>query len=149
MKQRVNGVFRPLQSFTYTYEALGRLKTSNIGSLGTENRVTRNFDNLGRLQTLTHLASGTNPASVFSKFDYIYQPDGNITTWQRKFGSDPAVKFTLGYDCVDQLTVTTLTLAASPSIVTKRDSYPYDSARNRSSQQAGNLINTAASDNAN
>ena len=183
---------------TYTYDVLGRMKTNNIGPLGTENLTTRNFDDLNRiesitnplcptgtsfghfyvgdterpdyinypngqktsfsyfgtsgdnrLQTITHLASGTNPASILSKFDYTYQPDGNIATWQRQFGSDPATKFTLGYDRVNQLTSATLALAAAPATVTQRYSYQYDSAGNRSSQQAGNIVNTAASNNAN
>jgi hypothetical protein len=126
----------------------GRLKTNNIGPLGAENLITPNFDYLGRLQTLTHFANGINPASVLSKFDHTHQPDGNIATWQRQFGGDPATKFTLGYDRVDQLTTATLALVAAPATVTKRYSYQYDSAANRSSQQAGSLINTATSDSA-
>ena len=179
---------------TYTYDVLGRLKTSNIGPLGTENLVTRNFDNLGRiqsiinplgtfshfyvgdterpdyitypngqktsfgyfgtsgdnrLQTITHLANGANPTSILSKFEYSYLSDGNISTWQRQLGGDPATKFTLGYDRVDQLTAATLALAAAPGTVSQRYSYQYDSAGNRGSQQAGNIVNTAASNNAN
>ena len=124
----VNGPLTGLTDLiTYTYDALGRQKSSNVGPIGTENTVTRNFDSLGRvqsiinplgtfrhyyvgdtaapsaptsrpdhidypngqkatfgyfpntgdnrLQSITHTGSG---ASVLSRFDYTYLPDGNI-----------------------------------------------------------------------
>ena len=179
---------------TYTYDSLGRRKTGNIGSLGTENTTTLSFDNLGRilsvinnlgtfdhfyvgdtgrtdhieypngqktsfdyfpesddnrLKTITNLADGNVPTSILSKFDYTYKADGNIATWQRQFGSDVAMKFTFGYDSIDQLTSATLALAAAPNTVLKRYSYQYDKAGNRFSNQSGDAVDTATVDSAN
>ena len=173
---------------TYTYDNLGRRKTRNIGSAGTENKITLNFDNLSRpttlinnlgtfnyfyvgdtervdyfdypngqktslgyfpssgenrLQSITNLANGAAPSSTLSKFDYTYKPDGNIATWQRQFGSSAVTKITFGYDSVDQLTSATLALAAAPNTVSKRYSYQYDRAGNRTSNQSGNTINSS------
>ncbi len=138
---------------TYTYDALGRLKTTRVGPSGSSNLTTRNHDSLGRiqsvvnplgtfghfyvgatdltdhidypngqktsfsyfpvngdhrLQTITHLAQGTNPASILSRFDYTYLADGNIATWQRQSGAAPATRLTMSYDAAAQLTSATL-----------------------------------------
>lgn len=68
---------------TYTYDALSRKKTTNIGPLGTENLTTHNFDSLGRVQSIV------NPLGTFGHFyvgatgrlDYLTYPNGQKTSF--------------------------------------------------------------------
>ncbi len=68
---------------TYTHDHLGRGKTRNIGPLGTENLVTLNYDNLGRLQsTINNL--GTFSHSYIGdtqRTDSINYPNGQKTSF--------------------------------------------------------------------
>ena len=147
---RIQSIINPLGTFGHFYVG----ETERPDHIDYPNGQKTSFSYFGasgdnRLQTITHLASGTNPTSILSKFDYTYLSDGNISTWQRQFGSDAATKFTIGYDRVNQLTSATLALAVAPNTVSQRYTYQYDSAGNRSSQQAGNIVNTATSNSAN
>ena len=68
---------------SYTFDHLGRGKTRNIGPLGTENLVTLNYDNLGRLQsTVNHLGSFNHfYIGDTQRTDYINLPNGQKTSF--------------------------------------------------------------------
>ncbi|MDD5198376.1 MAG: hypothetical protein PHC88_01110 [Terrimicrobiaceae bacterium] len=70
---------------TYTYDAIGRSKTSNVGSAGTENKIMWYFDNLSRLTQLdTNLGSFTFPVydGTTNRIKEIDYPNG--TTGHRQ-----------------------------------------------------------------
>jgi RHS repeat-associated protein len=68
---------------TYTYDDLGRLKTRNIGPLGSENLVTLHYDGLGRLDDLTDTLGLFDYAYVgeSSRLDYVSYPNGQKTDY--------------------------------------------------------------------
>ncbi len=147
---RIQSIINSLGTFTHSYVGATD-RPDHIDYPYGQKTSFGYFGNTGdnRLQTITHLASGSNPASVLSKFDYYYQPDGNINNWQRQFGSDPATALSLGYDLADQLTSATLAPVAAPASVTRRYSYQYDKAGNRTSSQGDNQVTSATHNNAN
>lgn len=147
---RIQSVVNPLGTFNHFYVgATGRRDyiTYPNGQKTTFGYFPNSGDN--RLQTITHLSDESVPTSILSKFDYTYNKDGAISTWQRQFGSAAPTKYSLGYDKVDQLVSATLALANAPNTLQERYSYQYDTAGNRTSAQKGNMANTAASDAAN
>jgi RHS repeat-associated protein len=84
-----------------------------------------------------------------SAFSYDYTPGGNIKQWTQSAGSNPAQAWTLGYDKADQLISGTLALAASPQTILSQQSFKYDKAGNRQSQQIGSGVKKASFNNLN
>lgn len=144
---RVQSATNPLGAFTYSYvNATGRLDHVDIPG-GQKTQYTY-FDNPGdnRLQQIKNL----DPSSaIISQFDYTYNPVGEITSWaQRQAGAASANRYDLGYDAVDQLRSATLVKTSDESVLKQYD-YDYDSAGNRTLEQAGSAVLTSAFSNLN
>ncbi|MFN4806419.1 MAG: hypothetical protein ACK5LH_10600, partial [Akkermansiaceae bacterium] len=73
----------------------------------------------------------------------------NITSWQRQIDTNPATKFSFGYDKGDQLTSATLAAVTNPNSPLESHSFQYDKAGNRTSRQSGNVIERATHNNTN
>jgi YD repeat-containing protein len=150
VERSINGSANEL---TYIYDALGRV-TSETNVLGT---FTYGYDGVSgrlasvtypngqtsvysylptvqdhRLQTMHHKYAG---GATLSKFDYTYDPFGNIQTWRQQADSDPAVEWRYGYDRADHLiSAVKQTTGSTPSVL-KRYGYAYDLAGNRTAEQ--------------
>lgn len=145
LSQFINGV-----ASSVTYDSLGRLVTSDnvLGHFarGYVNVTTRlqtltypvstgqtanytYFDNSHdrRLQTLQNV--GPSSANI-SKFDYTYDPEGQILSWTKRFANQAPVPGSLGYDLADQITSATNTALGNLS-------YSYDLGANRTFDQGG------------
>jgi RHS repeat-associated protein len=143
--QSINGV-----ASNVGYDSLGRLATSDnalgqfrrdyvgvtprLQTLTYANGQMANysyFDNSRdrRLQTLQNLAAGD---VNLSKFDYIPDAEGQISTWTKQLGTTaPALTGAYGYDLADQLKTATMATVAPPV----NYSYGYDFGGNRTSDQ--------------
>ncbi|MFN5639675.1 MAG: hypothetical protein ACK5AA_09045, partial [Akkermansiaceae bacterium] len=99
-----------------------------------------------RLQEIKHTLPGNAP---LSKHNYEYRKNGNISSWQRQIGTNPATKFSFGYDRGDQLTSATLAAVANPNTPLESHSFQYDKAGNRTSRQNGNVVERATHNNTN
>ena len=120
----------PLGHFSRAYESdvTPRLKTLTLPTGQTSNYAYFDNSHDRRLQTLQDLTSGS--ANV-SKFDYTYDPEGQIyPTWVKQLSASPATTSNLTYDSADQLTQVVNTTPNNPSTTF---SYGYDSAGNRTS----------------
>jgi YD repeat-containing protein len=98
-----------------------------------------------RLQTIHHKYPG---GATLSKFDYTYDPVGNIVTWRQQADND-AVLWTYGYDKADQLTSATKYSTDAQPVVLKRYGYAYDPAGNRTAEQIDDTVTGASHDNMN
>jgi RHS repeat-associated protein len=120
----------PLGHFTRAYESdvTPRLKTLTFPTGQTSNYAYFDNSHDRRLQTLQDLTSGS---VNLSKFDYTYDPDGQIyPTWIKQLSTSPATTMNLTYDSGDQLTQVVNTTPNNPSTTF---GYGYDSASNRTS----------------
>lgn len=148
----------PSGTFGYAYVGDGAspaAPTSRPDHITFPNGQRTNFgyhDNKGdfRLQAITHLNAATSPATL-SRFEYSYLPAGNIDTWQRQAGNDPAAAslMKLGYDAADQLTSAIVAPVSTPAVASKVHSYQYDLAGNPTSRQSGNQVDSATFNSAN
>jgi RHS repeat-associated protein len=124
-----------LGHFSRIYDGTGnvtpRLKTLNFPNGQTTDLSYFDNSHDRRLQTLQDLTSGS--ASV-TKFDYTYDPEGQIyPTWTKRLSTSPATTSNFTYDLADQLTGVTNTTSGNPPT---SFSYGYDTAGNRTSDSA-------------
>lgn len=133
---RVSQVTNPLGSFALNYVNT----TRRLSSIDYPNgqRTTFAYDDvLGdlRLQEIQNL----DPASVvLSKFNYVHDTEGRITSWTRQLDGGGASPYTLGYDGADQL------LSAMPQGTGSQYTYTYDDAGNRRTEQIDADVTTAS-----
>jgi RHS repeat-associated protein len=85
-----------------------------------------------RLQTIWHRKSD---ASTISKFDYMYDADGQIMNWTQQASSDTPKVWMAEYDAVDQLLAVTVRSNGIAGAVLRRYVYAYDKGGNRASEQ--------------
>ena len=103
----------------YTYDALGRTHTRNIGSGTTENLVTWDFDALGRLDATTSLLGVFDYAYVAQtdRLDRVDFPNGARTQFDYfAAGMDHRLK-----------QIKHLAVAANPASIVSKFDYTYDS----------------------
>ncbi|MFN5739221.1 MAG: RHS repeat-associated core domain-containing protein, partial [Akkermansiaceae bacterium] len=144
---RITQLTNPLGTFQHTYDPVNLLPKTITAPNGMVTEL--NYHPVSadlRLQELKHTLPGNAP---LSKYNYEYGKNGNINSWQRQIGTDPATKFSFGYDKGDQLTSATLAAVANPNTPLESHSFQYDKAGNRTSRQNGNVIERATHNNTN
>jgi RHS repeat-associated protein len=130
---RVQNVINPLGTFTYAYDpANGLLNevTRPGGKTAFDYYPSADLQNRGRLQAIRHL---NNAQQVLDRFAYGYDPGGRITGWEQQRGSDPAKRWTLGYDLASQLETAVLAPVGGGAAITNQ-AWHYDLAGNRDQQ---------------
>jgi RHS repeat-associated protein len=130
---RVTSVTNALGSFTYGYVN----QTSRLQSVTYPNGQTGGysyFPNSGdhRLQEILNQKTGS---VTISKFDYTYDPVGNIQTWTQQTDSNQPNAYDLLYDATDQLTNATWRTTDTVPAILKRYGYSYDPTGNRTTEQ--------------
>jgi RHS repeat-associated protein len=134
---RTGSVTNPLGLFTNTFDSVTpRLQSTAFpnGQVTTHSYSTNTGDR--RLQTIQNNTSG---GVILSKFDYVYDPEGEITQLTRKLGPTGFPKLWFGpsgsmNDAGDQLT--NLTEQQSTDVYAAF-SWGYDNAGNRTSDNGG------------
>ena len=132
-----------LGTFGYAYDGA----TSRFAAVTYPNGQTSAYSylpNVGdrRLQTIHHRYSN---GATLSKFDYTYDPGGNILTWRQQ-ADTTAVSWAYGYDPAEQL-IGALKQATDPqATVLQRYAYAYDPGGNRTAEQIGNTVSGATYD---
>jgi RHS repeat-associated protein len=139
---RVQTITNPLGLFSNTYVANSPRLQSTTYPNGQLTSYTY-FANTGnkRLQTLQNKTSG---GVNISKFDYTYDAEGEILSWNRQFGTANAIRWANGTssmaDLADQLTKVIETNAVTKAVRTTYN-YGYDLAGNRTSDTGTYAIN--------
>ncbi len=140
---RVNGASNPLGNFTYGYYGITpRLHTvsNDQNGLNTSYSYQSGTGQDFRLTDISNYSTGT---TVLSKFDYTYNPEGTLASWQEQADSNTPTVWNYGYDNADQLNSATK-LNTSTEAVLSQYVYGYDLAGNRTSEQIGlNVTQTA------
>jgi RHS repeat-associated protein len=126
-----------LGAFTYKYVG----QTGRLDSMGYPNgqsAVFKYFNDSGefRLQEIKNQDPGS---ALISKFQYTYDPEGQIQSWVRQFGSTDTSAYDFESDAVDQLTGTVLKNPNSGNIL-KSFSYAYDKTGNRVYDQEDSVV---------
>ena len=136
MLDRVIGITNALGAFAYTYVGA----TARVASMAYPNGQSAGYDyfpNLGdrRLKQILNKRPG---GAALSKFDYTYDPEGEILTWSQQADGAPERVWTSHYDLADQLTGITSTVPAEDA------SWTYDPAGNRLTEtRNGNTVSAS------
>lgn len=142
----------------YDYDSRGRIVEvdNNLGTFtstyaGQSNRVTAtDYPNGMRVEYQYFGASGdfllkqiknlSSTPSVISQFDYTYNQDRTIDTWEIYQSSTGTTTWTFGYDAAQQLTDA---VRRDPSLnVVEEEHYGYDKAANRIWVSTGTVVRT-------
>jgi RHS repeat-associated protein len=135
---RLTQITNPLGNFTYSYDGVTGRPLAVTYPNGQQTTYAY-FGNAGghRLQEIWNKKPD---GSTLSKFDYTYEPVGNIVTWRQQNGSDPARVYVLGHDDADQLTSAILQSTDPTPATLKRYYYGYDAAGNRTAAQTDDAV---------
>jgi RHS repeat-associated protein len=135
---RVSSVTNPLGTFTNSFDSVTpRLLSTALpnGQLASYSYFSNTGDR--RLQTINNTASG---GAIISKFDYLYDVDGEISKWTRQFGTANGIQWNNDAnpmnDLADQLTSVIERDAVTQALRTSY-SYGYDFGGNRTSDNSG------------
>jgi len=140
---RLTSIAEPIGNFNFTYDGA----TARLASVAYPNGQASSYTYLGnvgdrRLQDIHHQ---TNLGATLSRFSYTYDAVGNISSWTQQSGTD-AKAYDFMYDAADQLVSATYrTTGPSPTIL-KRQTYRYDAAANRTTEQVDDSSQTWAFD---
>ncbi len=129
---RVTVMTNALGTFTNTYDT----NTLMLTSVAYPNGQSMNLSYFGndhdrRLQTIWNKKGN---GTTISKFDYTYDSDGQIQTWQQELGGVSTNVYNFTYDPVDQLLHGSLSNAVTGALI-KQFFYQYDAAGNRTAEQ--------------
>lgn len=144
---RISQLSFPIGDFDYAYVS----QTGRVSSVTYPNDQTTFYSYFDdehdfRLQTIHH----KNPsAATLSKFDYTYDPVGNILTWRQERIGATTQKYTFGHDFADQLTTAVLTDTNTTPAVLKGQAWAYDTAGNRTVDQADDAVFATSHDSLN
>ena len=144
---RVTGVSNPLTSGTVSYNYLDPSKgTTQLSSVVFPNGKISSFSyypNTGdrRLQEIVNFAN--DGTTVLSKFDYTYNPVGQIKQWIQQADANTPMAYNIGYDNANQLTSAVLNNTLNGT-VSKQYYYGYDKSGNLTSEQINMGVNQSS-----
>ena len=144
---RVASMTTPAGAFRYGYDGVSD-RVASVAYPNGQSATYIYYANNGdrRLTEIHHLAQG---GATLSSFAYTYDAAGNIKTWTRQFGTDPASVYAYQYDAADQLIAATLTSGGATPTTLKRYRFAYDPAGNRIGEQIDDVAIGATFDNRN
>jgi RHS repeat-associated protein len=137
---RLTGIVNPLSTGTFEYGYLGA--TGLTTGITYPNGQQANFSYYGntgdeRLEEIQNLGPSAN---VISQFNYGYDADGEITSWQQANSALSGTNsFGLNYDAASQMSWATLIGSSG----TTSYSYAYDKAGNRTQEQIDSATTTS------
>jgi RHS repeat-associated protein len=144
---RVTVLTNALGGFTNTYVNT----TFRLSSVDYPNGQKTVFNYLAntndqRLEEIKHLTSASN---IISKFNYTYDPDGQIKTWTQQADTGTPKVHVFEYDPTDQLVGATVRSNGITGAILKQFIYGYDKSGNRTSEQIDLGLAKASYNNAN
>ncbi len=149
---RITSISNILGTFTPTYvdqsAGGGDKGTTRLSQMAYPNGQVTEYSyysttNDERLQEIKNL---TPSAAVQSQFDYTYDSNGQILSWQRTLGTNPATTYNFSYDPAGQLKNAVLSSGGS---TLHQYYYNFDAAGNRISAQADSNVTQTTPNSAN
>ncbi|MCA9815504.1 MAG: hypothetical protein KC652_10355 [Cyanobacteria bacterium HKST-UBA01] len=143
---RVTAELNKLGQFEYSYvdDSSGTSKgTTRLASIAYPNGQITNYDWYGNTgdQRLKEIENLNSSSAVLSKFNYAYNPTGEITEWIQQQGSGAPLNYAYKYDLASQLVSAQAGLGGQGPAA-RQYFYNYDKASNRTGVQK-NSIDTA------
>ena len=138
---RVTSVENTLGWFTNTYIGNSTFLSTNFYPNGQYTVFGyNNFVDGSRLSRIWNLGPGD---VTISKFDYGYDPVGNVTNWTVQADSSAPEALSMRYDAADQLSSVTIHSNSLDGQVLRQYGYGYDLSGNRVSSSVGTLSGLA------
>ncbi len=139
MLNRVSMVTNVLGSFTNAYVGGTTLVSTNFAPFGM--KAIFSYFNITNDERLKEIWNQKTNSVTLSKFDYIYDPVGNITNWTEQADTNTPTVAVMQYDPVNQLLNSSTFSNTFAGAVLKQYAYSYDMAGNRTSEQIGTTTN--------
>ena len=137
---RVTLVTNVLGSFANTYVGGTMLLSTNYYPNG--QKTVFSYLNTTNDERLAEIWNQNTTNGTISKFDYAYDPMGNITNWTEQADANAATVFNYGYDAGNQLISAVLNSNTGVgATVLKQYAYGYDLSGNRTGEQIGTGTN--------
>jgi RHS repeat-associated protein len=132
---RVTMVTNVLGSFTNIYIGGTMLLSTNIYPNG--QKTVFSYLAVAHDERLSEIWNQNTTNGTFSKFDYGYDAEGQITNWMQQADSGTPTDYTYQYDAGNQLLSAVLNSTGVGATVLKQYAYGYDLAGNRTGEQIG------------
>lgn len=139
MLNRVSVITNALGSFTNTYVGGAALLSTNFYPNG--QKIAFSYLSITNDERLAEIWNQNSASGTISKFDYVYDPVGNITNWTEQADSTTPTVAVMQYDPINQLLNSTTFSNTVAGAVLKQYAYGYDLGGNRTSEQIGATTN--------
>ncbi len=144
---RITGASNALGSFTYGYSGV----TPRLTSMSYPNGQSTTYSyqtSSTQDYRLTEIDNLNSSSAVISKFDYTYNANGTIASWEEQADSSTPTIWNYQYDGADQL-ISAVDSNTSTGAVLNQYVYGYDLAGNRTSKQVGVTVSSSTYNNLN
>ena len=131
-----------LGRFTNTYVGATMLISTNFAPYG--KKTVFSYLSVTNDERLSEIWNQKTNGVTLSKFDYAYDPDGQITNWTQQADAATPTVYNYGYDAGNQIMSAVLKSTGAGATVLKQYAYGYDLAGNRTSEQIGTTTNAPA-----
>ncbi len=142
MLNRVSMVTNVLGSFTNTYVGGTTLLNTNFYPDG--QKTVFSYLGITNDERLSEIWNQSSTTGTISKFDYVYDPVGNITNWTLQADTDTPNVELMQYDPVNDLLSATVHSNAVAGAVLKQFMYGYDLSGNKTSTAVGTTAGISA-----
>jgi RHS repeat-associated protein len=139
MLNRVSVVTNVLGRFTNAYVGGTALFSTNFAPFG--KKTIFSYFSVTNDERLKEILNQKTNSVTLSKFDYVYDPVGNITNWTEQADTNAPTMAVLQYDPVNQLLNSTTFSNTVAGAILKQYAYNYDLSGNRTSEQIGTTTN--------
>jgi RHS repeat-associated protein len=130
---RVMLVTNVLGRFTNTYVGGTMLLSTNFAPNG--KKTIFSYLSITNDERLAEILNQKTNSVTLSKFDYAYDPVGQITNWTQQADAATPTAYTYQYDAGNQILNAVLKSTGVGAMVLKQYAYGYDLAGNRTSEQ--------------
>jgi len=144
---RVVVVTNVLGLFTNTYVGATMLISTNLAPFG--KKTVFSYLSVSNDEHLAEILNQKTNGVTLSKFDYLYDADGQITNWTQQADAGTPVAQLMQYDPVNQLLNVTTRSNSVAGAILKQFAYGYDVSGNRTSEQVDNGVSRATFNNVN
>ena len=135
MLNRISIVTNALGRFTNTYVGSTMLIATNFAPYG--KKTIFSYLGIANDERLSEIWNQKTNGVTLSKFDYSYDPVGQITNWTQQADAGTPTAYTYQYDAGNQLMSAVLKTTGVGASIIKQFAYGYDLSGNRTSEQIG------------
>ena len=142
---RLTSLTNPLGTFTVTYQSAVSQQLDTVGMTGGPS-TTYGWHPSAQNQQLQEIWNKAPGGATLSKFNYEYNPDGQIQSWRREgLSAGEATEYKFNYDPAGQLLNAALRGVTSQT-VSQSYGYGYDAAGNRTKEIVGTAFTAETPD---